>query len=277
MLFSLNTINPTASFDKLSYYTGRPVGNPPSLDNLNRLGQVTYFSSTYMSTSAAVLAGFGAFGAFQASNQYQVWSSDYGAYANQSDNDPANGIDGWTYGAGYRIGILMEKSSGSLKAGPPVFAAEVTLNNSTMLVQILTYGMPDAPPIPVTDLSSFDVNAYAKYVAWQNEVHSYVASNHDALMPVLTHASLSSNFDKLMGSFSPAFFAIKRVAAKDTLSRAKHICIERNWELDLQTTRLVYNRCTGDIRYLDDVSAVDDLPISDAAANVARSILNWYD
>jgi hypothetical protein len=276
MLFSLNTINPSASFDKLSYYTGRPVGIPPQLDNLNRLGQVTFFSSTYMSTSAAVLAGFGAFGAFQASNQYQVWSSDYGAYANQPDNDPSNGIDGWTYGVGYRIGILMEKGVGSLKAGPPVFAAEVTLNNSTMLVQIVTYGMPDAPPIPVTDLSSFDVNAYAKYVNWQNEVHNHVATHHDALIPVLTHASLSSSFDKLMASFSPAFFAIKRVAAKDTLGRTKQICIERNWDLDLPATLLVYKRCTGDDRYIENSNVVDALPISDAAANVAKSILSWY-
>ena len=170
----------------------------------------------------------------------------------------------------------MEKSTGSLKAGPPVFAAEVTLNNSMMLVQILTYGMPDAPPIPVTVLSSFDVDAYAKYITWQNEVHNYIATHHDALMPVLTHASLSTNFDKLMERFRPAFFAVKRVAAKDTLGRAKQICVERNWGLDLQTTRLVYNRCTGDIRYLDESTNIDSLPISDAAANVAKSILNWY-
>ena len=276
MLLALNPVNPESNFDLIRAYTGKPVGPVPALESPEKLGQLTQYYATFVSVSAAIKIGFSGFGALDGSLEHKVWISDYAATANQADVDESNGVDSWTYGVGYRLAVLMNKSACQAKASLPAFAAEATLNNAYMLIQVLTYGVPMGPAVPVVDLSQFDVDAYAKYVSWQNEMNHYMRDNRKDLMPILTHAAISTDFQRYLNRLLPMLFALRRLEDRHSFKEALADGARRGG-IDVVVLRAVYAQCTGNSEYLRENSSSESALISEAASKYAKSILAYYD
>ena len=276
MLFALNLQQPESNFDFIKEYTGKPVGAVPPLDDIGRLGSFTQFYQTFMSVSASIRIGFTGFGAYEGSLEHKIWITDYGISANQADPNPDNGVDGWTYGVGYRLAILMNKNTSELKANIAAFAANATLNNARMMVQVVLYGMPSAPPIPITDLSNFDVEAYGKYIAWQNSISKHMNENRAQLIPTLTHAAVTTDFERYLSRLNPVLFALRRLEDRHSFTVAMNDGLRRGG-VDTVALRAVYAKCTGNSQYLIQGSQYESAPISDEASVYAKSILTRYD
>jgi hypothetical protein len=278
MLVALNLQSPESNFDLIRVFTGKNVGTPPPLDDLRRLGSFTQIYQTFLSVSAAVKIGFVGFGALDGSVEHKVWITDYGISANQPDINPDNGVDSWTYGVGYRVGILMNKSVSQLKIGMAAFAADATLNNTNMFLQVITYGLPAAPTMPSSDLSRFDVEAYGKLISWQNDVSKYIQASRNELIPMLTHAAITADYDKYLQRFWPMLFALRRLASRQTFTQAVREADRfQGRGVDLFVLRSLYAKATGNSNYLTEGSQAESAPISDNASKYASTILSYYD
>jgi hypothetical protein len=276
MLLALDLRSPESNFDLIESYTGKPVGEVPPLDNRQRLGQFTQSMQSFLSVSASMRIGFTGFGSFSGSTEHKVWFTDYGVSATVRTPNSTNGVESWTYGAGYRVGILMDKTISELRAGMSIFAAEGTLNHAKMMIQILVYGIPMAPPIPISELSDFDVEAYGKYMVWQTEIAKLMAQNRDQLDPILTHAAVKADFDLYINRLAPVLFALRRLEDRDSFKDAREDGLKRG-KLDEIVLRTFYAKLTGEPQYLAEGSAVEMVKVSEAAAANAKNILSWYD
>jgi hypothetical protein len=276
MLLALNPKSPESNFDLIRSYTGKPIGNPPPLESNQKLGQFMQFNQSFLSVSAAIRIGFSGFGAFTGSSEHKVWLTDYGVSASQADLDIKNGVDSWIYGAGYRVGVLMGKSTNELRAGLATFAAEATLNNAKMIIQIMAYGIPNAPPIPITATTNFDVEAYGKYIAWQTEVARQMTENRDQLLPVLTHVAVTTDIQRYLERLLPLLFALRRLEDRHTFKDAL-LDGQKRGGVDVIVLRTVYAHYTGNPMYLSEGSAAETAPITEAASNNAKNILSYYD
>lgn len=276
MLLALDLRSPESSFDLIESYTGKKVGEVPRLEDLHKLGQFSQSMQSFLSVSASIKIGFTGFGSFSGSTQHKVWFTDYGISTSVRTTGSTNGVESWTYGAGYRVGILMDTNSSELRAGLSFFAAEGTLNHAKMLIQILVYGIPMAPPIPISQLSDFDVEAYGTYMIWQSEIAKLMAQNRDQLDPILTHAAVTPDFDRYLRQLLPMLFALRRLEDRHTYKQAVEDGLRRGG-VDEVVLRTVYAKYTGNPQYLAAGSAAETSPISEGASANARNILGYYD
>lgn len=277
-LILLNITNPDATNDYLKTLTGKAVGNPPSLDSLDRLGQIAAGNFTYVSVNVAVSLGFG-FGTISGSVDRKVMTFDYAATANQRDPQD-NGIDSWTYGAGYRIGILTFEAEASAQLGLSAVAATATLQNKQMQIQVLRYGMPGGPSIPLPDFAKFDVEAYGLYAKWQKDVIEYTDKNKANLNPVRIYASLSVDINQYLNSTAPVRYALRRIQDKKSLTEALKTVKQKQLPHVMghdSVIRAVYATITGYGQYLEESGPIDGRSISDDSKQKAERWIQQYD
>lgn len=277
-LIRLNANNPDATNDYLITLTGKAVGTPPALDNVKRLGQVAQGNYTYVSVNVAASLGFG-FGSISGSLERRVMTFDYAATANQVDSQD-NGIDSWTYGAGYRIGILTFESEASAQLALSAVAATATLQNKNIQIQVLSYGMPGGPSVPLPDFAKFDVESYGLFTRWQRDVIEYINKNKANLDPVRIYASLSVDIDQYFMSTAPFRYALRRIQDKITLAQTLQYIRENQIQHVAgheSVIRAVYARITGYGKYLDESGPIDTQSIGDSAKRLAEEWIQQYD
>jgi len=273
-LIRLNVTDPNATNDYLRTLTGKPVGTPPTLDNLNRLGEVAQGNFTYVSLNLAAALGFG-FGSVSGSQNRRVMTFDYAATATQRDTQD-NGIDSWTFGAGYRIGILTFEAEAKLELGLPQLAATATLQNKQIQIQVVRYGMPGGPSLPVVE---FNVEAYALFTQWQKDVIKYIQEKKADLTPIRIYASLSVDISQNFASTAPMRYALRRLQDKHTLEKALREARDRQIPHVAghePVIRAVYATITGFGEYLNEAGTIDSRPISDNAKKQAEDWIQEY-
>jgi hypothetical protein len=271
-LVLLNPLDPGSGSVAIEQITGRPVGSPPPLDDLQRLGEVQQARFEMVSASQAGRLGFG-FGEIADAATRQVISRDFGRFALQ-DGRPESGVEGWTYGVGYRIGILSQErqTQGQFNlASLAGLAASVTLQSKDIRIQVLTYGLPDAPVCPFADLSSFDVVAYGKLMQWEQAIGLHISdpARRSGFRPVRISASAVPEIDRVWIVSAPLRYALERLRDREPLAQAlqRAPAVLGSFSND-EAVRAVYRRFLGN----------PDLPaISEAIAHEAEKWIRRYD
>lgn len=277
-LVRLNVTNPDATNQYLRSLTGKEIGLATPLDNLNRLGEISQGNFTYVSVDLAASMGFG-FANASVSQSSRVMTFDYASTANQHEVQD-NGIDSWTYGAGYRIGVLASNTEASLQLGLSALAATATLQNKQVSIQVLRYGMPEGPVIALPNFAKFDVEAYGMYIQWQTDVIKYMRDNRASLTPIRIYAALSVDIDQYFFNSAPLRYALRRIQDKQTLKQSldklrqtpvDHVA---GHEAEI---RAVYARITQIGEYLNEQGVADSQPISDNSKMQAERWIQQYD
>jgi hypothetical protein len=207
---------------------------------------------------------------------------EYAATAVQEDpNKDQNGIASWTYGAGYRIGILVSEKEAQFQLGIAALAATATLKHQDIQIQILKYGVPGGPPLPIANFTTFNVEAYGKFVKWQQDVINYIGANKEKLTPIRISAALSLDIEKYFQNTAALRYAIRRIQDRDTLTRALVLAVNKNLPHVVgrePIIRAVYAKITGYGEYLNETnSTIDDRQISDMAKKLAEDWIQEYD
>jgi hypothetical protein len=281
-LIRLDINNPDATNEYLEKLTGRPVGTPPAFaaDDINRLGEVIQGNFSYLSAEASVKLGFG-FGSFEGSTGRKVMVFEYAATMVKDDpHKTENGIASWTYGAGYRIGILLFDTQVQAQLSFAAIAASATLEIKKAQIHILGYGVPSGPTIPFPDVSNFDVQAYGKFIKWQQDVIDYINANKKDLTPIRIYAALTVDIEKYFESTAPLRYALRRLQDKNTLNEALTLAIRNSIPHVLghdSEIRAVYAKITGYADYLYGGDIVDKQSISDTAKKKAEEWIAEYD
>jgi hypothetical protein len=277
-LIRLNVQDPDASNDYLKSLTGKLVGDPPALDDLNRLGQIAQGNFTYISQKVAASLGFG-FGSVSGSVDRKVMTFDYVSTANQKDHQN-NGIDSWTYGAGYRIGILTYEAEATAQISFATLAAKATLEKKQFIIQILCFGAPGGPEIPVPNFADFNVETYGKFIQWQNDVIQYINKDKTKLTPIRIYASLSVDIDNYINNSAPLMYTLRRLQDKDTLTQALKKAADKQIPHVVgqeHVIRAIYAKITGYGEYLNEAGTYDSQVISDKSKSVAEALIQQYD
>jgi hypothetical protein len=250
-LVILNPIDPASGAIAIEQLTGKPVGTPPPLDDRNRLGEVRQGRFEMSSAQHAEQLGFG-FGSISDTARRQLITRDYGLFALQPGL-PDSGVDSWTYGAGYRIGILTHQQQVNAQVSLPMLAAAATLQSEDIRFQVLEYGMPGAPPCPFAELSRLDVESYARWVKWEQDISLFLEQQKSMCRPMRVSASVMPDVNRLWIVSAPLRYALERIRDREPLPQA----LEKAPRLGLtndEAIRAVYQRILGN----PDVAVIED-------------------
>lgn len=255
-LVVLNPIDPASGAIAIEQLTGKPIGSPPLLDDLNRLGEVRQGRFETSSVQHAEQLGFG-FGSIHDAARRQLITRDYGLFALQSGL-PETGVDSWTYGAGYRIGILTHQQQVNAQVSLPMLAAAATLQSEDIRFQVLEFGMPGAPPCPFAELSRLDVETYARWVKWEQDISLFLEHNKGTCRPMRVAASVLPDVNRLWIVSAPLRYALERLRDREPLAQA----LQKAAPLGLtnhEAIRAVYQRflTNPDVAVIEDQIALE--------------------
>lgn len=262
-LVILNPVDPASGAIAIEQLTGRPVGSPPPLDDLNKLGELRQGRFEMSSVQHAEQLGFG-FGAINDAGQKQLITRDYGLIALQP-GVADSGVDTWTYGAGYRIGILIRQQQVSGQVSLSMLAASATLHSEDIRFQVLEYGMPGAPPCPFAELSRFDVENYAALLQWEKDIAIFLQDHKLECRPKPVAASVIPDVNRLWIVSAPLRYALERLRDREPLAQA----LQKGAPLGItnaEAVRAVYQRFLSN----PEVAVIDDKVAQEADRWIRR-------